>query len=78
MRMKTILIAAVFFASPAAYAQKSCDELKGMEKEACLKKGGTVKANTAGSGSTAAPKPSAAPDGRKDHAKPEDRKRESK
>ena len=43
--MKTILIAIFFSASSAAYAQKSCDDLKGLEKEACLKQGGTVKAN---------------------------------
>ena len=42
--MKTILIAIFFLASSVAYAQKSCDDLKGMEKEACLKKGGTVQA----------------------------------
>jgi hypothetical protein len=54
--MKTILIAVLFFAPLAAHAQsagekddrgaqKSCDELVGQAKEACLKQGGTVKAN---------------------------------
>jgi hypothetical protein len=47
-----------------------------------LKKGGTVKANTAGSGSSAAPKPSEqprpVPDRKKDYTKPDDKKPESK
>jgi len=51
--MKTIPIAILFLASFAAHAQKSCDDLKGMEKEACLKKGGTVQASSAGAGSSA-------------------------
>jgi hypothetical protein len=50
--MKTILIAVFFFASSAAHAQRSCDDLKGLEKQACLKQGGTVKANTAAGGSS--------------------------
>ncbi|MEA3192811.1 MAG: hypothetical protein QOD26_1144 [Betaproteobacteria bacterium] len=65
--MKTILIASLLVASPLAFAQPanppadraakppSCDQLAGMEKEACLKQGGTVKANNAGSGSSSAP-----------------------
>lgn len=51
--MKAILIASVFLVSPLAHAQKSCDELKGPDREACLKQGGTVNANSAAGGSTA-------------------------
>ena len=84
--MKLILPAFLLVVSPLAFAQAinppACDDLKGLEKEACLKKGGTVKANTAGSGSSTAPKPSEqprpAPDREKDHAKPDDKKPESK
>ena len=61
---------------PAATPQ-SCDDLVGMEKEACLKKGGTVKSNTAGSGATRSPSAAtpaerkAAPDAKKDSARPD-------
>ena len=55
--MKTILWMFLFGAASAVYAQAkppaACDELKGQEKEACLKNGGTVKANSASGGSTA-------------------------
>jgi len=68
--MKTILLAVLLFAGTATYAQsaresplpdhaaapKACDGLMGQEKEACLKQGGTVKANSAAGGSSA-PKP---------------------
>ena len=64
--MKTILVASLLAAFSAhaqnseekpRAAQKSCDELVGQAKEACLKQGGTVKANTAAGGSSApAPK----------------------
>jgi len=92
--MKTILVAFFLVASSATYAQsqseraatpKSCDNLAGMEKEACLKQGGTVKANSAGSGSSSAtseksaPPPAtgsssertAEPDAKKDYTKPD-------
>jgi hypothetical protein len=63
--MKAILPAILLVASFATHAQSAkppaCDELKGLEKEGCLKQGGTVKANSAASGSSAAPKPSAQP-----------------
>jgi hypothetical protein len=42
--MKIILFACLFLASSAIFAQRSCDDLFGPEKEACLKRGGTVQA----------------------------------
>jgi len=95
--MKIIPLAVFVFASGVAYAQpaqppaeraatpRSCDNLVGMEKEACLKQGGTVKANSAGSGGSSAasqqnaPAPAvgssfertAEPDAKKDYTKPE-------
>ena len=89
--MKAILPAILLVASSATFAQSAsppaCDDLKGFEKEACLKKGGTVKANSAASGSSAAPKPSeqtppapavgsspertAEPEAKKDYTKPD-------
>jgi hypothetical protein len=72
--MKTILSAILFVASSMTYAQSakppSCDDLKGMEKEACLKKGGTVKANTAAGGSSTPSKEKIRKDYRKDYQKP--------
>ena len=70
--MKTILFTVLLAAGTATYAQsaresalpdhaakpKACDELMGQEKEACLKQGGTVKANSAAGGSSA-PRPPA-------------------
>ena len=93
--MKTILMAILLLAPLAAgaqnagsekdrAAQKSCDELLGQAKEACLKQGGTVKANSAAGGSTARrdanpPAPAvgsssertAEPDAKKDYTKPD-------
>jgi hypothetical protein len=59
--MKAILLAALFAAELFAETPlpdhaahpKACDDLKGQEKEACLKQGGTVKASTAAGGSSA-------------------------
>jgi hypothetical protein len=70
--MRTILFTVLLGVGTTTYAQstrdsplpdhaarpKACDELMGQEKEACLKQGGTVKANTAAGGSSA-PKPPA-------------------
>ena len=92
--MKTLVITLFLVASSATYAQgqseraatpKSCDDLVGMEKEACLKQGGTVKANSASAGSSSAPSEKSAPppatgsssestaepDAKKDYTKPE-------
>jgi hypothetical protein len=69
--MKTILFTVFLGVGTATYAQtaresplpdhaaqpKACDELMGQEKEACLKQGGTVKANTAAGGASAPKKP---------------------
>jgi len=60
--VKAILLAALIAAEsplPDHTAHpKACDDLKGQEREACLKQGGTVKANTAAGGSSA-PRPPA-------------------
>ena len=60
--MKAVLLAVLLAAeSPLpdhSAHPKACDDLKGQEKEACLKQGGTVKANAAAGGSSA-PKPTA-------------------
>jgi hypothetical protein len=85
--MKTILCAVLLVVGTATYAQstrdsplpdhaarpKACDELMGQEKEACLKQGGTVKANTAAgnaaAGGSSAPKPPAKKKAEKDYPK---------
>jgi len=97
--MKTILSASLLLVSSLVFAQSapppaerqakppSCDDLAGMEKEACLKRGGTVKANSAGSGASSAPSAetqgtpapavgssaerTAEPDAKKDYTKPD-------
>jgi len=75
--MKAILLAAILAAELSAETPlpdhsahpKACDDLKGQEKEACLKQGGTVKASAATGGSFAPKTP--AKKAKKDYTKPD-------
>jgi hypothetical protein len=96
MKFFPVMIPAIFLVlSSVAYAQSAqppaeraakpppaCDDLQGIDKEVCLKQGGTVKANSAGSGSSvpqrSEPTPanpsaerSAEPNAKKDYTKPD-------